>query len=223
MIPLGQPILAGHHSEGRHRRDIGRIDSLMGKSIEADREAESMAHRADAAEANRSISSDDPEALTRLREKLTVIEAKRAEAVSINKAIRASKGDNDKAIAGLRALGLPAGLIVDYMAGDCFGYKGVAPFRLTNLASEARRIEKRIAALESTAARPSMAAEQIGNVTISETENRVQLIFPGKPTTAVIAQLKKNGFRWAPSAGAWQRMPSAWAWHMAREIAKGVV
>lgn len=28
-IPLGQPILVGHHSEKRHRRDIARIDSGM--------------------------------------------------------------------------------------------------------------------------------------------------------------------------------------------------
>ena len=26
MIPLGQPILVGHHSEKRHRRDLKRID-----------------------------------------------------------------------------------------------------------------------------------------------------------------------------------------------------
>ncbi|WP_132290495.1 DUF3560 domain-containing protein [Kribbella sp. VKM Ac-2568] len=28
-IPLGQPILVGHHSERRHRRDIERMDRLM--------------------------------------------------------------------------------------------------------------------------------------------------------------------------------------------------
>ena len=26
MIPLGQPILVGHHSEKRHRRDLKRLD-----------------------------------------------------------------------------------------------------------------------------------------------------------------------------------------------------
>jgi len=34
---------------------------------------------------------------------------------------------------------------------------------------------------------------------------RIQLTFPGKPDPAVRDVLKSNGFRWAPSAGAWQR------------------
>ena len=39
-IPLGQPILVGHHSERRHRRDLEKIDTNMHKAIEADREAQ---------------------------------------------------------------------------------------------------------------------------------------------------------------------------------------
>ena len=31
---MGQPILVGHHSEGRHRRDLKRIDNNMRKSVE---------------------------------------------------------------------------------------------------------------------------------------------------------------------------------------------
>jgi hypothetical protein len=51
----------------------------------------------------------------------------------------------------------------------------------------------------------------------------VQLIFPGKPSDEIRARLKSNGFRWSPTAGAWQRMPSAWAWQVAREIATAVL
>lgn len=40
MIPFGQPILVGHHSEGRHRRDLARIDRRMGQAVEGWREAE---------------------------------------------------------------------------------------------------------------------------------------------------------------------------------------
>ena len=39
MIPLGQPILVGHHSERRHRAAIEQIDSNMAKSIENDEKA----------------------------------------------------------------------------------------------------------------------------------------------------------------------------------------
>jgi hypothetical protein len=46
-IPFGQPILTGHHSEGRHRRDLARIHSLQGKSIDEGKKADHYAHRAD--------------------------------------------------------------------------------------------------------------------------------------------------------------------------------
>lgn len=35
---------------------------------------------------------------------------------------------------------------------------------------------------------------------------RLQIIFDGKPEPEVRTVLKKNGFKWAPSQGAWQRM-----------------
>lgn len=47
MIPLGQPILVGHHSEGRHRRDIARIEGNYRKGFEAHAEAQEAARRAD--------------------------------------------------------------------------------------------------------------------------------------------------------------------------------
>ena len=34
---------------------------------------------------------------------------------------------------------------------------------------------------------------------------RIQLIFDGKPEPEIRSILKGNGFRWAPSQGAWQR------------------
>ena len=40
QIPMGQPLLCGHHSEKRHRRDLNRIDSGMRKSIEESKKAE---------------------------------------------------------------------------------------------------------------------------------------------------------------------------------------
>lgn len=49
-IPMGQPILVGHHSERRHRRDMARIDANMRKSIELADEADRAAHGAATAE-----------------------------------------------------------------------------------------------------------------------------------------------------------------------------
>jgi hypothetical protein len=39
IIPPGQPILVGHHSERRHRRDLERIDNNLRRSVEEERNA----------------------------------------------------------------------------------------------------------------------------------------------------------------------------------------
>ena len=46
-------------------------------------------------------------------------------------------------------------------------------------------------------------------------ENRIQLIFDGKPPAAVRGILKSNGFRWSPYNTAWQRNLNAAGRHAA--------
>jgi hypothetical protein len=62
MIPPGQPILVGHHSERRHRRDLAKIDRAMRRSIDADDTARhyqdraaAAAHRVQLAETERTV------------------------------------------------------------------------------------------------------------------------------------------------------------------------
>lgn len=78
-IPMGQPILVGHHSEKRHRRDIARIDSGMRKSFELGGRAAQQASSADEIErqAGAAIYDDDPDAIERLTAKLAALEGKR--------------------------------------------------------------------------------------------------------------------------------------------------
>jgi hypothetical protein len=49
VIPLGQPILVGHHSEARHRRDLAKIDNHMRAGVEAMDRAKHYQQRAAAA------------------------------------------------------------------------------------------------------------------------------------------------------------------------------
>ncbi|MFD7161568.1 DUF3560 domain-containing protein [Kribbella sp. NPDC059898] len=51
-IPMGQPILVGHHSEPRHRRDLGRMHRLDAKAAELSRSATESQRRADTAAAS---------------------------------------------------------------------------------------------------------------------------------------------------------------------------
>jgi hypothetical protein len=48
IIPPGQPILVGHHSEGRHRRDLARVDRYFEKAREEDKAAAYHKQRAGA-------------------------------------------------------------------------------------------------------------------------------------------------------------------------------
>jgi len=73
MMPFGQPILVGHHSEARHRREIARSHSQMDKCVELSNKSEYYANKADATKNNNAISSDNPEAIDLLREKLIKI------------------------------------------------------------------------------------------------------------------------------------------------------
>lgn len=65
-IPMGQPILVGHHSERRHRRDIERMHSGMRRSIAEEAKAEHYAERAETAERYQARRESVPTTLRRI-------------------------------------------------------------------------------------------------------------------------------------------------------------
>jgi hypothetical protein len=220
MIPLGEPIKVGHHSEARHRRDIERINAGTRRAIEARDEAQALAARADSLESGRVISSDDPECVDKLRAKLAGINAKRERGVAVNKIIRAHRGQpHSILVAHLRDAGLSETEALGYTVPDCMGDVGVPAYRLSNLAGQAKSIEKRIASIEARAAVGTLPSEVVNGVTIQDADNRIQMVFVGKPDPATIQALKSNGFRWTPSSQCWQRSRSQWSRTMARDIA----
>ena len=68
-IPLGQPILIGHHSEKRSRQDRDKIDANIKKSVEKQEQAEYYDEKLAVAKKNTAISSDNPQAIELLEEK----------------------------------------------------------------------------------------------------------------------------------------------------------
>ena len=75
---------------------------------------------------------------------------------------------------------------------------------LSNNNANIRRVRQRIEELSS---RSEFAGWTFpgGEAKINEAENRLQLIFEEKPDADQRQELKSNGFKWAPSQGAWQR------------------
>jgi DNA repair exonuclease SbcCD ATPase subunit len=79
LIPPGQPVLVGHHSEKRHRNDLKRIEDGIGAAVQLHDKAQRQASAANTIEeqAEHAIYDDDPDVLERLTEKIAALEAKR--------------------------------------------------------------------------------------------------------------------------------------------------
>ena len=79
-------------------------------------------------------------------------------------------------------------------------------YQLTNNNAEIRRVKTRIEQLSKQAQKEFSGWEfDGGRVEMNREDNRLQVFFDGKPDADTRAELKSNGFRWAPSVGAWQR------------------
>ncbi len=77
-------------------------------------------------------------------------------------------------------------------------------YALSNNNQEIHRIKQRIDDLKNRSEFAGWTFDG-GRAEINEAENRLQLFFDDKPGDADRAALKGNGFKWAPSQGAWQR------------------
>lgn len=201
-VTQGEPIKVGHHSEARHQRDLEKMDNAMHSGIELDKKADYYQDKAAAIENNRAISSDDPDALQKLRDKLEKLVTRQELMKTVNKIIK--KGDKEAFLA------LPGGtekLWEQYNKGDSWGRKGFPAYELTNNNGNINRIRKRIAEMEKTTSRSTNEQTIKGVQWVENVQaNRVQLIFPHKPSDEVRTRLKKtHGFKWAQSEGAWQR------------------
>jgi len=216
MVPFGQPILVGHHSEAGDRRHRERAHTLWQRGFDKLQRAAHMESRAASARKNRAVSSDDPAAVIKLREKLADREKLQEEFRRYNKAIRKvmKKHPDDKAaqVAMLVAeLGCKESTAQNLLEPDFGGRYGIPAYRLRNNNSEIRRLKKRIEELTSRnqrlAEEPPQNQEIIKGVTIERDleDNRLRLYFSAKPEPDVIKALKARGFRWAKSRKAWQR------------------
>lgn len=148
------------------------------------------------------IRSNDPEALEKLRAELASAEAAHEHAKKANALIRKH---GTMARPHLEAAGVPARMIDQGLRCDHSGRPW--GFFTTNSNARLNRLRDRIAQLEKMQARGTVERHTSSGVRLVENAEaaRVQLIFPGKPDDATRALLKSNGFRWAPSEGAWQR------------------
>lgn len=220
VIPFGQPILVGHHSEVRDRNYRSRIEGTFRKASEATDKASYYSDKAEAAENNTSISSDDPGATVKLREKIQTAETFQEHMKNVNKLLKGKKGPDRPA---LNALGINDTSIDMMLTPDFAGRVGYPSYAITNNGANIRTMKQRLELLTSRASDETTEII-INGVKIVENveENRLQMFFAGKPADNIRTELKSTGFRWSPYNGCWQRQRSNSATWGAKRIAESL-
>ena len=150
------------------------------------------------------ISADDPDAAAKIEQKLTARKELQERMKAANAAIRMK--DTAAGDAKLAELGFTPKEIHDLRAPDFLGRVGFANYELSNNNAEIHRLEKRLDDLRKRAENPLPDFDfDGGHAEANADENRLQLFFDGKPSDEIRDALKKEGFRWSPRFGAWQR------------------
>ena len=206
-IPLGQPVLVGHHSEKRHRRDLARIDRNMTKGMEEFRKAEHHRGKANGItrQLDRSIFSDDIDVIETLEARIAENEAKAEQNKKINSAWR--KGGMD----GLRSLGLSE-VVVAKVAETmrlCPWVK--KPLSTGHIRASIRADKKRIETIRQRSLQTERA-ENAGGVLIEKSNSGewVNITFAEKPEREILNALKAANFFWSGSKwhGYWKDLPA---------------
>ena len=192
-IPFGQPILVGHHSEKRDRNFRSKIHSIMGKSVQEMKKAEYYQNKADSV-GKGGISSDDPNAIEKLKSKLEKLQQAQELMKKANKLIKKFPEHNAR-LEGLIELGFSEEKAIDVL-NPKYGSIGFASYSLQNNNAEINRLKKRIAELQTLENRTSNEVENdLYKYTECKIENRCMFIFDGKPTEEIRQILKSNGFK----------------------------
>jgi hypothetical protein len=152
------------------------------------------------------IRTSDADAGTRIESKAHRLEVQQELMKAANKAIRANEKRGPEAqVMALVTLGLEKSVAQKLLQPDFAGRIGFPSYMITNNGAEIRRLKAREESVKEAASQPTRSEEGSSGVRLEDSppENRVRLFFGGKPSPEVIASLKQNGFRWAPSLGCW--------------------
>ena len=202
-IPMGQPLMPDHFSYKSDKNFRDRAWGKMEKSVEASKKADYYRSKAEAAEKNTAISSDDPEAVTKLKDKLEKLQNFQSHMKTVNAYYR-----KNGTMKGFEGISDEKAAEIDESVKNDYSWitAPYAPYELSNNNAEINRLKKRIAALERREETGFVGWQFEGGEAVdNKEENRLQLIFDEKPSEEQRSKLKSWGFRWSPSNKAWQR------------------
>lgn len=149
------------------------------------------------------ISADNPHAVEQLEKQLEGLEKSQQVMKEVNAYYRKYQTlDGCTALSTVEIEKLKVSMEQPWHLGN----KPFQSFALSNNSAEIRRIKARIAELKQYAEVGFRGWEFAGGKAVANQEmNRLQLFFEEKPSAEERSILRKSGFKWAPSVGAWQR------------------
>lgn len=152
---------------------------------------------------NRVISSDDPNAIQKLQDKLEMCEKSQKYMKEVNAYYR--KNGTCEGFPGMEAA-RAARLDESVRQAYSWDKQPFPSYALTNNSAEIRRLKQRIEKLTVNLEVGFVGwTFDGGEVVANSEENRLQILFDEKPDEQKRSALKGNGFKWSPSQGAWQR------------------
>ena len=158
------------------------------------------------------------------RRKVEGVEKFQSDMKAVNKAHKAWKKDPEGAAAKKLMGALPEAYqkqIKLYVPEYSWTPHPFAPYELTNNNANLKRMKIRLAELEKkneAMEKHDELDQQLNGLLVRRNfvEDRLQLLFDGKPEDAVRSVLKSSGFKWSPRFGAWQRKLTSNAIHATR-------
>lgn len=149
------------------------------------------------------ISADDPQAVQKLESKLADLEQSQESMKAVNAYYRKNKTlDACPHLSPENIEKLKASMAKGYHLEG----KPYPTWALSNNSAEIRRLKSRIKNLSQKKTVGYIGWEfEGGKVEANIEANRLQIFFEEKPDEATRMELKSNGFRWSPTAEAWQR------------------
>lgn len=149
------------------------------------------------------ISSDDPDAREKLAAKIAKLQALQETMKAVNAYYKKNKTlEGCPDLTPAQAAKLTASMSRDWRQSP----RPFESYELTNNNANIRRLQQRLEGMKRLEENPLDGWDfDGGRVEANANENRLQVFFDEKPDEEKRGEMKRNGFRWAPSAGAWQR------------------
>jgi len=153
------------------------------------------------------IKSGESGTLAKLKAKLSTLEDSQEKMKAGNKIVRSKKLSAEEKARKLKDLGFSEALVKETLTPDSMGRVGFPAYLLSNNRANITRLKERVTTEEKRAVTTEDVTIKFegGSVELDYGANRLRIHHDEKPSADVRGELKANGFRWSPKAGAWQR------------------